>query len=52
MARWTVRMIPVNRCYHQELEGEQDLQVFLTRTRLVSEINKYFIQHFRTIGGV
>lgn len=52
MAGWTVGMTPGNRCYHRELEGEQDLQVFFTRTRLASEINKYFIQHFRTIGGV
>lgn len=45
-------MAPGNRCYHQELEHEQDVQVCLIRTSLASEINKYFIQHFRTIGEV
>lgn len=39
-------------CYHWEREGGQGFQVFLTRIKVTSEINKHFIPHFRTMGWV
>lgn len=39
-------------CYDSQREGGQGFQVFLTRIKVTSEINKHSIPHFRSMGRV